>query len=144
MTSRFQSAIAVLACAAYLFLGFGGALPMGFCFEADGHVEIELMRAGSCTSSLGLLDADHSETHSEHAGLSGPEKDHCASCEDVLVSLKSLGKKRTGETRRFPATVRTPAIPVTHSLSLSSMNKSGNSLFSQASLSRRSAVVLRT
>ncbi|MCB0221887.1 MAG: hypothetical protein KDH09_19470 [Chrysiogenetes bacterium] len=80
---------------AYVLFGVGGTVGVGLCFEADGHVGLEIMRGGSCTSSQLAFDSGDNEHRAEHAGFSSDE--HCASCTDVSLPIQELRARRVSD-----------------------------------------------
>lgn len=112
VTSKYAHRFLLLiGVAVYVLLGVGRAVGMGLCFEADGHVELELMRAGGCASSPVALNAAHEDGHSEHSGLSSEK--HCASCNDVALPFREMRSK--GVAVELPVQL-TAAIPATEEL----------------------------
>lgn len=81
MRSKFHMAAVALGLWSCLLLSFGGAAPLGLCFESDGRVEVEAMVGGGC----GPLATRASE---QHPGIESAE--HCVSCYDVLVPFESV------------------------------------------------------
>lgn len=80
MQPRFHNTALMFALFAYLLLGAGGAVQLGFCFEADGRVAVEVMAAGSCSSP-------HDAAETMHAS-------HCVECRDVAIPLETVpGRK---------------------------------------------------
>lgn len=126
---------------AYVLFGVGRAVGAGLCFEADGHVEIEVMRAGSCAPSKFGLDQGHDEHHTEHAGLASDE--HCVSCTDVSLPMQELRAKRMsdelGTPMAFPITISSLLMPTPHKVGSSYPQRSNSPL-----LSSLSTIVLRT
>lgn len=126
---------------AYLVFGVGRAVGVGLCFEADGHVEIEVMRAGSCADSPLALDEGHDEHHAEHAGFDSEEQ--CMSCTDVTLPLQELHVKRaTGEqgvATPIPVLVRWAVVPAARAFSIPQISHSHSPM-----LPALSTIVLRT
>ena len=135
------SAILLSAVFAYILFGVGRAVGVGLCFEADGHVEIEVMRAGSCTPTKLALDKGHEDHHAEHAGAASDE--HCASCTDVSLPMRELRAKRvTGEqgaAAPIPVLIPLTLVAVAHSLPVSQTAYSHSPV-----LPSLSTIVLRT
>jgi len=95
-----------------LLLSVGGAAPLGLCFESDGRVHVEVMDSGGCGSPIASRAAPAVFAHGgAYAGIQSTE--HCVSCNDVLVPLKSVVSRSKENIAPLPiASVNDVVVPL--------------------------------